>query len=155
MTTSNAIFGVPGEVHYAGAKGAIVGMAKSLAFDGEPLGIRVNVVAPGGFTRIVDAALDDGDAKELVRSIAPPDKVSLTYAWLAHESCDVNGEVFGAVGGLTTRIFFGQTRGYLATSPEDLRDNRDAVMDEAGSWVPPGCREDGARWMETLSKELG
>jgi hypothetical protein len=130
-------------------------MAKSLAFEGEPHGIMVNVVAPGGFTRIVDAALPDGDAKDRVRRLAPPDKVSFTYAWLAHESCDVTGEIFGAVGGLTTRIFFAQTQGYLASGPEELRDQRHRVMDEQGYWVPAGCRDDGAHWIERLSSDGG
>jgi NAD(P)-dependent dehydrogenase (short-subunit alcohol dehydrogenase family) len=150
MTSSNAIFGVPGEVHYAGGKGAIVAMAKGLAFDGAPHGIKVNAVAPGGFTRMIDAAMADGEAKERVRSMAPPEKVSYTYAWLAHESCDVSGELFASVGGKTTRIFFAQTQGYFASSPEDLRNHRDKVMDEEGYWVPAGTRADAAHWMEIL-----
>jgi len=113
----------------------------------------VNVVAPGGFTRLVDAALPDGEAKDRVRNLAPPEKVSLTYAWLAHESCDVTGEVFAAVGGITTRIFWGQTRGYRASSPEDLRDHAHEVMDEEDYWIPAGSREDGAHWLEILSEQ--
>jgi NAD(P)-dependent dehydrogenase (short-subunit alcohol dehydrogenase family) len=151
VTTSNAIFGVPEDVHYAGAKGAIVTMAKSLAFDGEAHGIKVNVVAPGGFTRVVDASMADGPAKEVVKQVAPAQKASWIYACLAHESCAVTGEVFGTVGGMVTRIFFGQTRGYLASNAEDLHAHLDDVMAEDGYWVPEGSRADGAHWMSTLN----
>jgi NAD(P)-dependent dehydrogenase (short-subunit alcohol dehydrogenase family) len=151
MTTSNAIFGVPEDVHYAAAKLAVVGMAKSLAVDGEPHGIKVNVVAPGGFTRLVDELMEEGEAKERVRALSPPEKVSWTYAWLAHESCDVTGEVFGAVGGMTTRIFLGQTRGYTASGPDDLRAHGAEVLDVADYWIPEGTRADSTNWLTTLA----
>ena len=151
MTTSNAIFGVPEDIHYAAAKLAIVGMAKSLAVDGQPHGINVNVVSPGGFTRLIDEPLPDGEMKDTVKRLSPPDKVSWTYAWLAHESCDVTGEVFGAVGGKTTRIFLGQTLGYMATSQDDLRAHSHDVIDEEGYWVPEGTRADSSYWLTTLA----
>jgi NAD(P)-dependent dehydrogenase (short-subunit alcohol dehydrogenase family) len=155
MTTSNAIFGVPDDVHFAGATGATVTMAKSLAIDGKPHGITVNVVAPGGFTRLIDERAPEGEAKERIRRTSPPEKVSWTYAWLAHESCDVSGEAFAAVGGMTKRIFFGQTVGYLASGPDDLRTHFDAVMDETGYGVPEGSRADGQNWLKTLSATTG
>src|SRR5262249_51235700 len=150
MTTSNAIFGVPEDVHYAGAKGAIVTMAKSLAFDGKEHGINVNVVAPGAFTRLADAALPEGEMKEKVKNLSRAEKGSWTYAGLAHESWEVTGELSAAVGGMTPRIFLGQTRGYLASSPEDLRDHLDEVLDESDYWVPEGSRADAANWMKVL-----
>jgi NAD(P)-dependent dehydrogenase (short-subunit alcohol dehydrogenase family) len=151
LTTSNAIFGVPEDVHYAAAKLAVVGMAKSLAVDGKPHGIMVNVVAPGGFTRLIDELVEEGEFKERVRALSPPEKVSWTYAWLAHESCGVTGEVFGAVGGRTTRIFLGQTRGYTASGPDDLRAHGDEVLDVAGYWIPEGTRDDSAHWLTVLA----
>jgi NAD(P)-dependent dehydrogenase (short-subunit alcohol dehydrogenase family) len=150
MTTSNAVFGVADDVHYVAAKGAIVTMAKALAIDGKPHGITVNVVAPGGFTRLADAALPEGEMKDRIRRLSPPEKVSWTYAWLADERCEVTGEAFAAVGGMTTRIFLGQTRGYLASGPEDLRDHCHEVIDEGRYWVPESSGSDAARWMATL-----
>lgn len=153
LTSSNGgLYGAAADAHYAAAKMGIVGMMRSLANEGRQYGIHVNAVAPGAFTRMLENSFPAGDLKERLRRLAPPDSVSPTYAWLAHESCSVTGEVFGAVGGRTTRVFLGQTAGHTGDrTPEDVRDNFDAVMAEDGYWVPRDVGADAAVWIETLT----
>ena len=51
-TTSEAITGfVPKTIGYAGAKGAVFAFTRALAQDARRFGIRVNAVAPRGYTR--------------------------------------------------------------------------------------------------------
>ena len=153
LTTSNGgLFGATPDAHYAAAKMGIVGLMRSLANEGRADGIAVNAIAPGAFTRMVDAFLADGERKEKLKEIAPTGGVSPTYAWLAHESCDVTGEIFGAVGGRTTRIFIAETSGYQgASTPEQVRDHWDEIIDENGYWVPLDVPSDSQVWISTLS----
>ena len=52
MTTSTGIFGLPNNTSYATAKGAVIGLTRSLATAGRRQGIKVNCVAPAAFTRM-------------------------------------------------------------------------------------------------------
>jgi 2-hydroxycyclohexanecarboxyl-CoA dehydrogenase len=47
ISSELAIAGGDGDAHYAAAKGAIIGLTRSLGWELAPLGIRVNSVAPG------------------------------------------------------------------------------------------------------------
>jgi NAD(P)-dependent dehydrogenase (short-subunit alcohol dehydrogenase family) len=136
LTTSSAWFGGENVVAYGTAKGAVVGLARSLAVAGEPHGIAANVVAPIAWTRMMESAGVKEDP-ELARRLRP-ELVSSVVAFLAHESCSANGEVFAAGGGRAARIFIGETPGYAETdlTPEAVRDNWDAVCDESGYFVP-------------------
>lgn len=152
MTTSNGgLYGAPHDAHYAAAKMGVVGMMRSLANEGRADGITVNVVSPGAFTRMLDASFPEGDVKERLRAVSPPSGVSPLYAWLAHESCEVTGEIFGAVGGRITRVFIGQTQGYIgAATVEDVRDHLSEAMDEEGYWLPIDVKADAAVWIDAL-----
>jgi hypothetical protein len=154
LTTGNSLFGGP-NAHYSAAKAGIVGLMRSLALQGRPHGIGINAVAPGGFTRMVTAPTRAGAATvstDWMEKFTPPSKVSPTYAWLAHESCEVTGEIFSATGGATKRIFLAQTRGWgsLEPSPEDLREHWDEIVDEQGYAIPPDVPADAKEWMSTL-----
>ncbi|HEY7277470.1 MAG TPA: SDR family oxidoreductase [Trebonia sp.] len=47
VSSELAVGGGDGDAHYAAAKGAIIGMVRSLAAEAAPAGVRVNSVAPG------------------------------------------------------------------------------------------------------------
>jgi len=52
-TTSEAMTGfVPKCIGYSGAKGGVFGLTRALAQDGKRFGLRVNAVAPRGYTRM-------------------------------------------------------------------------------------------------------
>ncbi len=99
--------GVFGSSHYAAAKSGIFGLAKGLARELAPEGIRVNAVAPGpidnDFTR---GKMTDEDKARIARTIpmgrlGTPDEVAKVILFLASDlSSYVTGVVLDVNGGL-------------------------------------------------------
>lgn len=99
-----------GHVHYAASKAGLVGLTKTLARTGAPLGVTVNAVAPG----IVDTPMlsathgEVGIAQLLERvplaALATPDDVAAAVAWLASDGArHVTGAVIDVNGGMLMR----------------------------------------------------
>jgi len=109
MTTSTGLLGLPTNTSYATAKGAVVGLTRSLSTAGAAHGIKVNLIAPAAMTRMAGPGPDDPRmAPELVAPMA---------AFLAHERCPVSGEMFTAGFGRFARLFIASTVGYVHTGP--------------------------------------
>ena len=68
MSSLHAVRGQANAAHYAAAKGAIIGLTKSIAREKGPLGIRANAVAPGP----IDTPL--------WRGAVPPDEIDAIMA---------------------------------------------------------------------------
>jgi NAD(P)-dependent dehydrogenase (short-subunit alcohol dehydrogenase family) len=146
MTTSAGIFGLPNNTSYAAAKGGVIGLARSLATAGAEHGIAVNLIAPGAFTRM--AGPGEG-APEM-----SPDLVAPMVAFLAHEDCPVNGEMYAAGFGRFARVFIATTEGYVhasgAPSVDDVAEHWATINDEAGYSVPADLNE----WSYTFMHHL-
>jgi NAD(P)-dependent dehydrogenase (short-subunit alcohol dehydrogenase family) len=131
MTTSAGIFGLPNNTSYATAKGGVIGLARSLATAGAAHDILVNCVAPAAVTRMAGAAPSPPMS---------PDLVAPLVAYLAHEDCPVNGEIYAAGAGRFARIFVAETPGYVhpdgAPTVDDVAANWAAINDEHGYGVP-------------------
>lgn len=101
MTTSaNGLYGAFGQVNYAAAKMALVGMANALAVEGSKYNILVNTVAPVALSQLTEALMS-AEIRERVK----PAYVSPLVARLCHPSCHASGQHFEAGGG-----WFGQVR---------------------------------------------
>jgi NAD(P)-dependent dehydrogenase (short-subunit alcohol dehydrogenase family) len=152
LTTSSALFGAPGLVAYATAKGGVVALARSLAAGAAagPADLRVNVVAPAAETRMVD------DPELRSRSNLPPrdasvprdparsaDEVAPLVALLAHERCPCTGRIFSAGGGRVAEILLAETAGLVrpGADPEALLAGWDAIVDRADPAVPASTAE--------------
>ena len=145
MTTSTGIFGLPENLSYATAKAAVIGMCRSMALDA-PDGIKINVIAPNGQTRMgIDPRTNEplkfgGVSTQSSSGGIPPHLVSPVVAYLAHESCPVNGEVYVAGGGRVGRIFIAMTKSYAQSNGEltieDVAENWGTINDETGYHVP-------------------
>jgi NAD(P)-dependent dehydrogenase (short-subunit alcohol dehydrogenase family) len=145
-TVSEAMLGgIPELTSYGAAKGAVFGLTRSLATEGPTHGIRVNAVAPRAYTRMSASHSDAlseylSMPKELMDQInesMPPEMCAPAAAFLAHESCPLNGEIFQIGMGGVSLIAVVHTAG-IAKSPltaEDIAENIDAIMDASGARV--------------------
>jgi NAD(P)-dependent dehydrogenase (short-subunit alcohol dehydrogenase family) len=149
MTTSCALFGSPFLVAYGSAKGGLIGLGRNLATAGAEHGIKVNLIAPYAKTRMADPDIDvnEGARTEVVAEEPQgptvfdrllPENVSSVVAYLAHESCELTGEVLSCGGGRVARIFFAETQGFGAAdvTPEDIASNIDQICAERDYYVP-------------------
>ncbi len=143
-TCSEATGGINEKVaSYGGAKGGVLGLTLCLAAEYRNHGIRVNAVAPRAATRLSDpaqlAAIFEVTEEEAAAMIAPfpPELVAPVAAFLAHESCELNGVVLAAGGGQVQRMAIMENPGITVEglSPEDVAANISAVTDMSGAQV--------------------
>ena len=144
LTTSTGMLGLPGNTAYAAAKGGVLGLARSLASAGRPLGIKVNCIAPAATTRMAGTGGPQ----------MPPESVAPMVAYLAHDACPVTGEVYVAGAGRFARLFVATTEGYVheggTPTVEDVADHWKAISDETGYHVPVDLMEWSAAFLRHL-----
>ena len=131
-TTSAGMLGLPNNLAYATAKGATVGLTRSLATAGRKYNILANLIAPAAVTRMA------GPAGETDPTGTPmdPAMVAPLVAYLAHETCPVTGEMYAAGAGRFSRMFIALTEGYLHT-PENSHgmESRPTIETVANQWA--------------------
>ena len=99
-----AVGGGAEDAHYAAAKGAILGLVRSLAPEVAPAGVRVNAVAPGP----TDTPLLEPDSPWRapayldtlpIKRLGSPEEVALCVGWLIDEDNFCVGEVLNPNAG--------------------------------------------------------
>ena len=149
MTTSAGVFGLPNNTSYATAKGGVIGLTRSISLAGAAHGIKVNVIAPAAMTRMAGVEEDAEPGSPMA-----PDLVAPMAAFLADESCPVNGEIYAAGAGRFARLFIASTEGYVhpGTEPtiEDVAEHWATINDETGYYVPA----DLMGWSDTFMSHL-
>lgn len=138
-TASNAgILGNFGQTNYGAAKMGLVGFTRVLAVEGARNNIKANAIAPIARTRMTEELL--GPLAEKL----DPSLVSPLVAFLAHEDCDVSGEIYSAAGGRIARMFIGLTHGYYnpELTVEDVRDHWDEIRSEEGYITPASLSDE-------------
>ena len=101
-TASPTFVGMAGLSGYATMKGAIVSFTKSVALEGARHGIRANIFAPSAWSRMALVMPERIFSKanlERMRTTRDPRLVAPVAAFLAHESCELSGEILYAGGG--------------------------------------------------------
>ncbi|MCL2471993.1 MAG: SDR family NAD(P)-dependent oxidoreductase [Propionibacteriaceae bacterium] len=133
ISSSSAWTSQPLIGHYAASKGAVLGLAKTLAYEGAEHGITVNVVAPGAFTQM-SGDMQDEAARKQIETMMPARLVSPVVAWLLRRENTYNGEIFEAAAGRAAHNFVGSTKGYWNKnlSINDLIAHETQVMDTDG-----------------------
>jgi NAD(P)-dependent dehydrogenase (short-subunit alcohol dehydrogenase family) len=138
LTTSTGALGASYLTAYGVAKAGVLGITRALAAvaaENAP-GIKVNAISPMAFTRMMAAQTLKGADPEPDPE-RDPSLVSPLMAVLAHEICPVNGETL--MGGMRrySRIFIGETDGYvhgaLDVRPETIAEHWDELCDLAGA----------------------
>lgn len=101
VTTASAagFWGIEEISGYCAGKAGIVGLTKGLAHEGEPLGIKVNAIAPGAKTRM-SAGLFEGKGGWTWR----PELVAPAVLYLSSPACRHNGAIFAAMAGHFARV---------------------------------------------------
>ena len=147
-SSASGLFGNFGQANYGAAKAGLAGLTRVLAIEGAGHGIKVNAIAPIASTRMTQDVLGDLAAKVLPESVSP------LVAFLAHEECPVNGNVYSVAGGRVARIFVAETHGVVLSenTPEAIRDHL-AEIDrlDAEDFHQPSSLEDE---MAVIAKAL-
>lgn len=136
-TSASGLFGNFGQANYGAAKAGLLGLTRVLAQEGARVNIRVNAIAPLARTRMTEGLLGD------LAKLLDPESVTAVVAYLAHESCTVNGQVYSVAGGRVARIFMAESRGVVlpVLTPEAVRDNLGPIGDQDHYFVPGSLTE--------------
>ena len=157
-TTSTGLLGLPDNLAYATAKGALIGFTRSLALAAAPKGILVNCIAPNAVTRPSESAtkpniVTANQMDEARMQAMDTGLVSPMVALLAHESCPVNGEILVAGAKRFSRWFLGITPGWVsdgAPSIEEVAEHWDEINDQDGYYTPTSVMDWGSKFMAHL-----
>lgn len=144
---------------YDTAKGALSGLTRNLALEGEVHGIKVNCLFPGAFTGMVKRAVSSVD-----QSISPnldidmrAELVAPTAAWLVHEECGLTGAFFASSSGRLGRVFPGVAVGFqddpALFSMERIRANRERAH-STEPFATPHTTQDFNKWRINLFREM-
>jgi NAD(P)-dependent dehydrogenase (short-subunit alcohol dehydrogenase family) len=137
-TSASGLFGNFGQANYGAAKAGVFGLTRVLAHEGARVNILVNAIAPLARTRMTTGLLGDLEAH------LGPEFVSAVVAYLAHDSCAVNGHVYSVAGGRVARIFMAESQGIVlpALTPEAVRDSLGAIEALDDYVVPDSLTEE-------------
>jgi|TARA_Y100000310_G_scaffold309731_1_gene354161 3-hydroxyacyl-CoA dehydrogenase/3a,7a,12a-trihydroxy-5b-cholest-24-enoyl-CoA hydratase len=129
MTTSAAgIYGNFGQANYSACKLALHGLSQTVAVEGRAKGVKSNTIAPIAGSRLMGTVMDE----EAMNRLSPA-AVSPLAAWLCHEDCDANGELFEVGAGWISRVRWERSQGaYLKPAgfdPEDVAEVWNQVND--------------------------
>jgi len=146
ISTSSAagVFGNFGQTNYGAAKMGLVGFTRVLAAEGAKYNIKANAIAPLALTRMTENLMGGAFGEKLA-----PGLVSPLVAYLAHEDCPVNGQLFSVGGGRVAHVFIAETRGYFKEDLglEDVRDNWATITEREGFAVPASLPEETAMFL--------
>jgi NAD(P)-dependent dehydrogenase (short-subunit alcohol dehydrogenase family) len=148
-TSSGAgVFGNFGQANYGAAKMGLVGLTRVLAVEGAKFNIKANAIAPVAKTRMTEDLLGP------IADQLGPEYVTPVVAYLAHEECEVSGEVYSCGGGHVARVFLGVTPGFTKKDDltvEDIRDNFGQIRNEDGYSVPANLNDEMMLTLKALS----
>ena len=106
LTSSiGGIYGNERCVNYGVSKSGMIGLSNIAALEGEPFGVKSNVIVPSAVTRMAEG-LDISQYPPM-----EPELVAPTVAWMVHENCQLSGEMIASIGGRIARCFVAETKG--------------------------------------------
>jgi NAD(P)-dependent dehydrogenase (short-subunit alcohol dehydrogenase family) len=177
LTSASGLSGAFGQAAYATTKMGVIGMTRSVAWEGTRYGIKVNALAPAAFdTRLFSVFTPEGDAAlrgrppELEISLDSAEYIALLTASrvtpmalaLVHRSCPATAQIFGATGGYFCRYAISHTEGATFgphPTVEDVAGNWDRIRDQSlpneldGEAMAWGVRAYSSR-LQALALEL-
>ena len=105
LTTSSAgLYANHGQSAYSAAKAAVIGLMRSLALEGQRHGVKVNAIAPYGYSQMTAPYMP----QEMAR-LFDPALVAPLVGWLASQACCCSGEVLVSGAGFIRRAETAET----------------------------------------------
>jgi len=153
MTSSAAgLYGNFGQANYSAAKLALLGLGKTLAIEGEKNNVFCNTIAPIAGSRMTETVMPP----ELVSALKP-DFVAPLVAFLCHESCKENGQIYEVGAGWVGKLRWQRTQGAFLDNKkgftiEDVANNMEKVNDWTNPTYPVSASESASMLMQYLQQ---
>ncbi|RSL76987.1 hypothetical protein BHE90_010266 [Fusarium euwallaceae] len=147
IVSSQSIFGMPQNVAYTTAKGALFALGRTLALEGQEHGIHVNMLGPVAGTAMAKQMLDGDEASyQWAVSQYPASATSAVVAWLVHEECTANGEFIASYGRGIGRVALTHSKGVVCKeegefTPEIARGNFERAIGMDGALILGSMQE--------------
>jgi NAD(P)-dependent dehydrogenase (short-subunit alcohol dehydrogenase family) len=127
------LYTMPQTVPYAVSKAGMIGLCNAISVEGAERNVKANIILPGALTRMAEG-LDTSQYPPM-----GPDLVAPVVGWLAHEDCNVSGELYISMAGRVARAFVAESEGVYKSSwtIDEIAENIDAIRDESRQWVFP------------------
>jgi NAD(P)-dependent dehydrogenase (short-subunit alcohol dehydrogenase family) len=150
--SSAGLHGLHGLSAYAASKAALIAFARSIAAEGASRDVFCNAIAPYAATRMTAPYITD----PAQRVTAAPEKVASLVAALAHEQCQVNGQVIVAGHGGARRATSVELDELVRTGPDYSADDATQQFRRPLLNVPGTCREfaDGLASFEDFARSV-
>lgn len=131
----------------------MLSLGKTLAVEGEKYNIKCNTIVPVAASRLTEDLLPE----DLLELFAPR-YVAPIVAYLVHESCPANGDVFEAAGGFYGRYRWQRSGGKVFSDPssvtvEAIRDAWKEVVDMKNASSPTSMQEHTFKLVSQLRNE--
>ena len=139
---SGAVWGLRGQAAYAACKAGVMGLTRTLGREGRYHGVQVNCVLPWAVTAPSPDRSDEGHGA-IIEAHMRPENVAPAVAWLAHQDCPANGELFTVDGPRMARLAWVASHGHTDLDPtlESYRDHWDQIMDLTYFTVPASTND--------------
>lgn len=149
VSSGAAFGGAPNGSVYGMAKMGVVGLTRAMAAEGAAAGIIANVIAPYAKTRPGSGFGGLPWSDELGEWMHPR-KVAPLVGWLAHDTCDVTGELFTVGAGHFARVELVMHEGLVDREPtiESIAAGREAMLHGPTSPVVGGGSRAMAHMLE-------
>ncbi|KAK9873245.1 hypothetical protein WA026_021733 [Henosepilachna vigintioctopunctata] len=136
MTASNSgIYGNFGQANYSAAKMGLIGLANTVALEGQKDNIHCNVIIPTAASRLTEDILPPEMFAEL-----KPELIAPVVGYLCHETCGENGIYIDSAAGWAAKCEIIRAKGTLLRNSrndivtiENVRDSWNKVTDMNGA----------------------
>lgn len=132
VTASNSgLYGNFGQANYSAAKMGLIGLANTLAIEGQRKNIHTNVIIPTAASRLTEDVLPPEIFEQL-----KPELIAPVVVWLCHEKCMENGSIIESALGWAGKCHVIRSSGSVLrpdlssnVTPEDVEKKWSAITD--------------------------